>query len=247
MLFRSDLLRAAIAASVAVVITLVPYMIRGAWANLVQAVGRLATHDMLSANASNVWWIFTWALRMVDVWHESGAYRALTQQVRILAISRAIELGYPNPRVVGLVLVLAAIGCAVWRVRAAVSVANGFALAGFCAYAYALLAAQVHENHLYLAVPLFALAGALDRRYRPIFWATSAIVTLNLLLFAGLGRGLPWPIQRSWTGVDASVLLAFGSAAVFVFAARACFQRREMDSRSDVSSGPGRPPLQSAG
>jgi hypothetical protein len=183
---------------------------------------------MLSANASNVWWIFTWALRVFDVWRESGAYRALTQQVRILAISRAIDLGYPNPRAVGLALVIAAIGCAVWRLRTAVTVANGFALAGFCAYAYALCAAQVHENHLYLAVPLFALAGSLDRRYRPIFWGTTAVVTLNLLLFAGLGRGLPWPVQRRWTGVDASVLLSFGSAAVFALAAKVCFSRREI-------------------
>jgi hypothetical protein len=204
-------------------IVFVPYIVRGASANLMQGVGRLATQDMLSAYATNVWWIFTWVLRVRDVWHEWGPARALTQQVRILAISRAIALGYPNPRVLGLALVAIAIALAVWRLRTAKSDAQRFALAGWCACAYALLAAQVHENHLFLAVPFFVLAAGLERRYRGVMWAISAIVFLNLLLFYGLGWGMPSLIRRSWTGIDASVILALANIGVFVLATRRSF------------------------
>ena len=213
-------------ASLTSAVALLPYVARGSWANIVQALGRLATHDMLSANAANVWWIFTWILRVIDVAAEWGWWRALSQEVRILAISRAIALGYPNARIVGTVLVAIACGWAAWRARRA-SLAKAAALTGWSAYAYALLAAQVHENHLYLAVPFFAVAAGIDRRYRAMLWWVSAIFTLNLLLFYGFGRGLPSPVDRHWTGIDASVLLAFVSVGVFVWVGR----RLAMDDR----------------
>jgi hypothetical protein len=207
-------LEAALSSSLVSAIVLLPYVARGAWANIVQALGRLATHDMLSANATNFWWIVTWMLRVLDVSGEWGWWRAISQEVRILAITRATALGYPNARVVGMVLVTAACGWAAWRARRA-SFAGAMALAGWSAYAYALFAAQVHENHLYLAVPFFTVAAGLDRRYRAVLWWVSGIFALNLLLFYGLGRGLPNPLERGWTGIDASVLLAFVSLGVF--------------------------------
>jgi hypothetical protein len=197
---------------------LLPYALRGAWPNLTQALGRLATHDMLSANAANVWWIFTWVLRVLDVAGEWGWRGALMQETKILAISRAIALGYPNARTIGSVLVAAACAWAAWQARRAASAAALAALAGWSAWAYALLAAQVHENHLYLAVPFFIAAAALDRRYAAAMWWVSGIFTLNLLLFYGLGRGMPWPVERRWTGIDASVLLAVVNVAVFIWA-----------------------------
>ena len=78
--------RAAAGAAVVAGAVLLPFVARGAWANLVQAIGRLAKQDMLSGNAANVWWIFTWVLRVLDVAGEWGWRRALTQEVRILAI-----------------------------------------------------------------------------------------------------------------------------------------------------------------
>ena len=107
----------AVAAALTAVVVLMPFLVRGAWANFVQAMSRLGTHDMLSAQASNAWWIFTWILRVLDVAGEWGWRGALTQEVRILAISRAIALGYPNPRVVGGVLVVGALTWAAWRAR----------------------------------------------------------------------------------------------------------------------------------
>lgn len=194
-----------------------PVIVRGAWPNLVQAVGRLATHDMVSAQAANVWWLFTYVLRVLDVWTEWGPGPAIAQRLRILAISRVIALGYPNPRVVGLILVGLAILLAMWRMRRARSVAEGAALVGWTAWAYAMLAAQVHENHLYLAVPFLAVAAGLDRRYSSLCWTVSIIATLNLYLFEGLGLGWPPLVDRSATVIDASVLLAGVNVAAFVW------------------------------
>jgi hypothetical protein len=216
---------------------LLPFIVRGAWTNLVQALGRLATHDMLSAQAANIWWIFTWVLRVIDVWTEWGGGRAMTQEVRILAISRADALGYPNARVVGLVLVILAISWACWRVRRNVTLAQAAAITGWCAYAYAMLAAQVHENHWYAAVPLFGLAAGANRRYRTVFWAVTAVAALNLYLFYGLGDGWPPITSRAWTGIDMTVVLSVVNVGVFAYAGRLiAVERRALTRLRDASA-----------
>ncbi len=213
----AGLAQAAIGGLATTTFVVVPYVARGAWHNLVQAVGRLATHDMLSAQAANVWWIFTWCLRVADVRSEWGWWRALTQPVRILGITRAEALGYPNPREIGFALVVAAIGWACWRSRRLTGLSQTAALAAWCAYAYAMLAAQVHENHWYPIVPFLGLAASADRRYTGPFVAISAIAALNLLLFYGFGSDWPTILPRWWTGIDTSVLLAFVNVGVFAW------------------------------
>ncbi len=192
-----------------------PFLARGAWHNMTQALGRLAAHDMLSAHAANIWWIFTWVLRVESVWREWGPWAAVSQPVRILGIQRAVELGYPNARVLGLLMVGSALAWACYRARQIQSLAGAWALAAWCMYAYALLAAQVHENHLIPAVMLLAPAAALDRRYRPMLWLVTAVAGLNLYLFGGLWWGYQPLINRSMTGVDASVLLSGVSVIAF--------------------------------
>jgi hypothetical protein len=189
-------------------LVLLPFVLRGAWSNLTQALSRLALHDMLSAQAANVWWLFTWALRVQDAWTEFGAWDALTQEVRILGISRAVALGYPNARLVGLLLVGAALLWACMRARRVVAAPEAFALAAWSVYSYALFAAQVHENHLAPGVLLLAPAAALAPAYRGAFWLLTAVVSLNLYLFYGLGIGWPPLITRSATIIDATVVLS---------------------------------------
>ena len=211
---------AAIAGAATSCLLVLPYVVRGAWANLVQAVGRLAAQDMISAQGVNVWWIFTWVVRVFDMLPDWGWWRSLTQEVRILQISVAIDVGYPNARVIGLLLVSGAIAWAMWRARRVSSLAGAAALAAWCAYAYMLLAAQVHENHLYLTVPLLAIAAGLAPRYRRIFWSVSVIAALNLYLFYGWSPGHPPVIYRHWTIIDMTVVLSFVNVGVFVWFTR---------------------------
>jgi hypothetical protein len=196
---------------------LLPFVVIGAWSNLAQALSRLALHDALSAQAANIWWIATWVLRVQDAWPEVGGWAALTQEVRILAITRAVALGYPNARVVGLLLVGVAILWACFRIRRVDRAAEGFALAAWSMHAYALFAAQVHENHLAPAVLLLAPAAALEPRYRRVFWLLTAVVALNLYLFYGLGTGWPSAIPRGLTLIDATVVLSAVNVATFAW------------------------------
>jgi hypothetical protein len=140
---------------------------------------------------------------------------ALTLDTRILGIGRAMELGYPNARLIGLALVAVALAWACLRARRVATLTDAAALGAWCVYAYALLAAQVHENHLAPAVFLLAPAAAADRDFRRVFWLLSAIVTANLYLFYGLGDGWPPLVSRRITAIDATVVLSVVSVLTF--------------------------------
>ncbi len=175
---------------------------------------------MLSGNACNLWWLVGYVLRVVYSAGNLGLWSALTMQTRILTISRVLELGYPNPRVIGAVLTLGAIGWSCWTVRRARDWFLMPALGAFHMHAYATLAAQVHENHLFATIPLLVLAAAGRPEYRPLAWVVSAIFAVNLNLFYGiseyqyLGRFM---IPRRATVVDLTVLLAVANCAALAW------------------------------
>jgi hypothetical protein len=208
-----------------------PVAAAGGWPNMVQALGRLATHDMLSANAANLWWVIGYLLRAWYSMHDLGVWAALTAPARILNISRVVELGYPNPRTIGIGLTIAAIAWALWiahesaiksatrNPQAALDVWLLAAVGGFCVHAYAVLSAQVHENHLFAAVPLLVLASAGRRAFRPIAVGVSAVVALNLNLFYGFGEGIGYALPRGLTIIDPTVIVALVNC--FCFMARA--------------------------
>ncbi len=206
------------AASVAAIV-LTPFVLAGAWRNLVQGVGSLLRHDMLSADAANLWWVVTYLMRAAYAVPDLGAWGAWTMTVRILGISRVVALGYPNPRTWATAAVIAAGAWALWRVRRSRELPVMLAGAAFIVHAYFVLGVQVHENHLYLAVPLLAGAAAIQRELRPVFYGISALFALNLFLFFGLGRGFPLP-PRNLTVIDATVLVALANCALLWLHAR---------------------------
>ena len=184
-----------------------PFARIGALPNLVQGAGRAFHHDMLSAEGLNLWWIVTWYLR--SSW---------TTPVQILGISRAIAIGYPNPRLIGTALGGGMMLWAFWRAR------RGplplLLASGACAmHAYTVLSVQVHENHLYLALPLMAAAGAVLPRLRAPYALASAICLLNMFFFQGLGKDFPLP-PRMFTIVDVTVLLSFVNVGALLWHAR---------------------------
>jgi hypothetical protein len=89
------------------------------------------------------------------------------------------------------------------------------ATAGWCVFAYFMFAAQVHENHLYLAVPFFALAAGLERRFRAPFYVVSAICALNMYVFYGIGDGRPLPFTHAVTVLDLTVILSLFNLGAF--------------------------------
>jgi hypothetical protein len=214
---------AAVAFGVVSAIALVPFALHGALPNVAQGVGALLRQDMLSGYAANLWWIVTWGLRVWYAIPDIGAWDAWTMETRILGVRRFMELGYPNPRPIGLALTTAAACWGFYRAHLAARHGRGqvslLAAGAFAIHAYFLLAVQVHENHLYLALPLLAVVAAVDRRHRAVTSAISAVVVLNLSLFYGLGGDIP-PPARTFTLVDATVLLSFAHLGVFAWHAR---------------------------
>jgi hypothetical protein len=211
-------LTASLAAAATAAVVLAPFARIGALPNLVQGAGRAFRHDMLSAEASNVWWIVTWVLRASYSAREFGAWAAWTAPVRILGISRVLALGYPNARVVATALASGVMLWGFWRARrgtlSIVLVAGAFSI-----HAYTVLSVQVHENHFYLALPLMAAAGAVLPRMRGPFALASTVCLLNLFLFQGLGRDFSL-YARGLTIVDATVVLSFVNVAALVWHAR---------------------------
>jgi hypothetical protein len=65
------------------------------------------------------------------------------------------------------------------------------AVGAFCVHAYATLSAQVHENHLFAAVPLLVLASAGREAFRPICAGVSAVVALSFSPLSASAQSVP--------------------------------------------------------
>ena len=214
--------RLAAAAAGGLVLTLLvvaPVAAAGAWFNMVGALQSLTRHDMLSGNACNLWWIVGYVMRAcysLDL----GVWRAFTMPTRILQISRVVELGYPNPRTIGALLTIGAFTWALWTARRQKELAGTAALAAFLVHSYATLSAQVHENHLFAAVPFLAIAAASRPAYRLPLVVISTIFALNLNLFYGISEGIGFGLPRTLTIVDTTVILAAVNCAALIWHAR---------------------------
>jgi hypothetical protein len=186
---------------------------------MARAVASLAAHDMLSGDAANLWWAVGWAKRSLAAADDAGAgVKGVTRPARIVRLSTVVAQGYPNPRPLATVAVLLLAGWAVWRARRAPpALPRLAAVAAFTVHAYFVLAVGVHENHLFLAVPLLALAAAARPGHRGLLYAVSAAVALNLNLIYGLGLGVGGALPRAATGVDATVLLALANSGALAW------------------------------
>lgn len=207
----------AIVASIAAgFIVLLPYLLINAGPNVLQGVGSLLRHDMLSADGANFWWVVTYVMRAIYAVGDMGMWGAWTMTLRILGVSTIVRLGYPNPRPFATAAVIAATVWTLWRARTCRDLSIVCAAAALIVHAYFVLGIAVHENHLYLALPLLALAAAVRPRLRAIHVAISTVVALNLFLFFGFGRGLPLP-PRNFTIIDATAILAAANCALLVW------------------------------
>jgi hypothetical protein len=107
-------------------------------------------------------------------------------------------------------------------------------VAAFTVHTYSVLSVQVHQNHLFLALPLLAIVATTRPDYWRVLLGVSAIAALNLALFYGLGVG--YAIPRGVTGIDATVILAILNCIALVW--HAAIFRRECASDLEVSLWP---------
>lgn len=213
---RRALVATASGAAAALVI-IAPILAAGGFPNMLNALSRLGHHDMLSGNACNLWWIVGYLVRAKYSIADMGAWAAFTTPTKILQISRFVEVGYPNPRPIGIVLAGGVMLWGLWQARNVRDLWLASGLAAFLVHAYAVLSAQVHENHLFAAVPLLVLAAAGRRRFVPMAIAVSAIFALNLNLFYGISEDLGYAIPRTLTVIDLTVLVAAANGAALAW------------------------------
>ena len=230
--------RAAAGGAATTALVVLPFALAGALPNMWLAFGSFyARRDILSGNAANLWWIVTYVLR---AWYQiprMGVLGAFLAPVRrILAVSTVEEIGLPNPRPFGTILVLGASAWGLWRIRHARDLALHALGAAFVVHAFFVLGVGVHEHHMMLAVPLLALAAALRPRLRPLFYVVSAIVALNMNVFYGLGYGFGWRIPRGLLLIDLSVLLAAANVGALVWHGRTLAREAARVTTADLLS-----------
>lgn len=215
---RGRAVLAASAAGAAVLAAFViPYAASGSLPNLAQAMASLGRHRDLSANAANLWWIVTWVLRGAYAVADLGWFDAFVLPVRRpLAIATIVDLGYPNPRVFASLVVLTIVGWGVWKCHDARRVDRLASLGAWGVFVYFVLAVAVHENHGFLVLPLLVLAAALQPAWRPLAWAISLTMALNLNAFYGVGEGMGYAVPRRATGLDLTVWLAVAHVVLLV-------------------------------
>jgi hypothetical protein len=214
--------RAAAGAAVIAVVVLSPVWMAGGWPSFLISIASLTRQNMVSGNAANPWWIYTWIFR---AWYDldQGAWFAFTQPVRVLGLDTVAELGHASPKPWGLLLFSLAAGWGLWRVGRELVRGRGAssqwpqaaALGAFVVHAYFMWIVPVHENHLYLAVPLAGVAAIALVPYRRLAFALGLQQALNLFLFYGISEGIGWLPPRNVTVVDATVVLAAWSLWVF--------------------------------
>ncbi len=228
------ILRASLACAAVIALALLPFALAGALPNMSLAVGSwYGRRDIMSGNAANLWWIVTWAERayfMIPEFGFPGAY--FEPVVRPLAISSFMEVGFPNPRPLGTLLVAATCLWGWWRLRSSRDLVSHLLLAAFTVHAFFVLGVGVHEHHMMLAVPLLGLAAALDPGLRRLWIGISVVCALNMNLFYGISIGWGWAIPRRLSLVDLSVVLACTNLALLAWHARIVSQRAVANTES---------------
>ncbi len=209
--------RAALAGALTVAVCTAPIVAAGAFGNMCTALAHLLTDGLLSGTALNAWWLVTFFGQAAhDLSQGTTLATALTQPVSDISIPDFFARAGVNASVgmftaLGLgswTVVVAVVAWAMRQARDAADLPRLSALAAFTVHAYAVLALQVHENHLFLALPLLAIVAAARPQYRTLFLAVTAIAGLNLNLVYGFGEEVGYAMPRTLTGIDATVIVA---------------------------------------
>ena len=200
-------------------VIVLPYYVHDALPNMWLAFGSFdERRDTMSAYAANVGWIINWWLRSRMGLPDVGFPRAFLRFVPVpLSITRFRALGYPNPRPIGRIAIIAATAWAMWVTRRRKELAFAAALGAFTVHAFFVLGTGMHEHHQLLEVPLLVLAAALRPAFRTLYFVVSGIVALNINYVYGAGNGIGWAVPRMITGIDLSVLLSLFNVGVLIW------------------------------
>lgn len=221
---RRSLIRLAVAFAGVAAIVVGPFLAFGDPGQLGRALMINLREDLLSGDALNLWWVATWIFQVAH----NGWAALHVPMLRVHASSAAAVLGF-HPRPFATVLVMTASLWAFARVRRAWSLPAAAALGALSVHTYFVLAIAVHENHLVYSVPLAAVAMLCWREYMNIFLALSAMVSINLVLFYGLGRDFSTPSGASYF-LPLTVVLSLANVLFLAMHWRAFLRRTKQNA-----------------
>jgi hypothetical protein len=206
---RSRLIAAAAGAALVSAIVMAPFVAAGSWWNMVHGVGSQANEIYLSMEGYNFWWMAGHFLWVAYGWQRGlDAWAVFVGPVTRIPFVRAAAHGLPFLRVAGMMLALAGIGWGVWIGRRARELSLVAAVGAFSVHAYAVLGSQVHENHLFAAMPMLVIAAAARRRFVPVLAGVSTFLALSMLFYIFGDEEGRWVLSRSFTLLDTTLLLA---------------------------------------
>ncbi len=195
-----------------------PFVAAGAWWNMVHGVVSQTHETYLSMEGYNFWWMTGHFLWVAYAWQRGlDAWAVFVGPVTRIPFVRAAAHGLPFLRVAGTMLALAGIGWGVSIGRRASDLSLVAAVGAFSVHAYAVLGAQVHENHLFAAMPLLVIAAATRRRFVPILAGVSVFLALSMLFCIFSDQEGRWVLSRSLTLLDTTLLLAVFNCGLLVW------------------------------
>jgi hypothetical protein len=198
-----------------------PVVAAGAWWNMVHGLRSQTNEIYVSMEGYNVWWIAGHFMWVAYAWQRSlSAWSVFTAPVIRIPFVRAAAHGLPDLRVVGTMLATAGILWGAWIGRRARDLSLVAAVGAFSVHAYAVLGAQVHENHLFAALPLLIIAAAARRRFVPILSGVSAFLALSMIFYILSDEEGPIVLSRTLTLVDTTLLLAVLNCVLLVWHAK---------------------------
>lgn len=198
-----------------------PIAAAGGVGNMMLAVGNLVLGKDMLSNAFNLWWIVG---HVGTVLQQPAADLAsgVTTPAELVPISAFTNfdplLARGIVRLLGSSMALGVIGWGLWTARRARDLHLVAAAGAFFVHAYVVLASQVHDNHLFAAIPLLALAAAGRPEFLRVFVALSGVLALNLNLLYGLGEeDLRYALPRMVTVIDATLIVSAANCVALVW------------------------------
>lgn len=188
-----------VAAGTGVSLALVaPFLLNGALSQLLTLPNEIyGAMAVLSANAHNIWWLYSPGPVLVP---DDGT------------------IGLLSYRNMGLLLLAVFYGFSLWRLRGRPEQPQILATAAFLGFSFFMLLTRIHENHMFMVFPILAASMVSNARWRWIYGVLSLTFLANLALHdpplatvLWKAAALPFwqPLQVANSVVNTVVLLAW--------------------------------------
>jgi hypothetical protein len=195
-------LKAVVAFFATTIAILSPFILTGTLPAYFQAQAQASVHTLMSAQNPNLPWLISLVIRISErgIFDEES-FSALPYHIDNQALRQRIYLLFATLTILAVLVVLISWSRKYGRENISALYAGALAIS-----AYNLLSFGVHENHVFMLVPILFAISSNSRMKRIYFICTSAL-GLNLLATGGLGLSVPsFPLLTGTNSLAYSIL-----------------------------------------